>query len=310
MRRAITIGTSIVFAAGLVFLGVALDTHYAKAAPACMSTGFYRDGNNLTAALINPASTVSSEVDATGCNIAIYFGPGNSGAVNGANIHGANYFGVVNNGGNVSIQYSRIHDIGEQPLNGDQHGVGIYFAYGSSATGFITGNTLWNYQKGGIVVNGPGSVATISDNTVTGQGPVNWIAQNGIQIGYGASATVMRNTVTGNSYTGTSTVSGGIIVVGGPEYDAAYTIGTQIVGNTVTGNDIGIWLTNIDQFGNPPSTATNVKVVNNSISNNAVSNNYGGFGYQPALPTRGTTTRSSTTPSPALATPQPPPAHI
>ena len=58
---------------------------------------------------------------------------------------------------------------------------------------------------------------TISNNTVTGEGPVDYIAQNGIQLGYGAKATVTGNTVTGNAYTGANGASsGGILVVGGP----------------------------------------------------------------------------------------------
>lgn len=44
----------------------------AIAAPTCTVTGFVRDGINLTAAQINPA-TVSGDVDATGCNIGVYY---------------------------------------------------------------------------------------------------------------------------------------------------------------------------------------------------------------------------------------------
>lgn len=253
-----------------------------------MATGFYRDGINLTAASINPTGTVSGDLDATGCNIGVFYGAGSTGVVNGANIHNANYFGVVNDGGNVTVENSSIHDIGETPLNGDQHGVAVYWVYGASGTGSITNNQIWNYQKGGIVVNGVGSVANVTGNTVTGQGPVNYIAQNGIQIGYGASATVMRNTVTGNSYTGTSTVSGGIIVVGGPCYGAAYTTNTQIAGNTVVNNDVGIWLTNIDaDCVSAPTTQTNIHVVNNTISNDGLHNNYGGTGYQAGVADQG-----------------------
>lgn len=139
---------------------------------------------------------------------------------------------------------------------------------------------IYNYQKGGIVANGAGTTASINDNVVTGQGPVGYIAQNGIQVGYGANGSVMRNIVSWNSYTGSSTVSGGIIVVGGPGYGAPYTTGTQIVGNTAVNNDIGVFLTNLDASGNAPLSATNVKVVNNTITNSKLTNNYAGYGYQ------------------------------
>jgi len=289
----------------LLFL-VVLTVGASAASAACTETGFYSDNINLTAALVNPTGTVTGAINATGCNIGVYYDAAmgqQKGQVDTANIYGANYFGVVVNGDNgpvsVNITDTQISNIGEIPLNGDQHGVAIYYrGYVGAVTGTISGNTLTNYQKGGIVANGTEANVAISDNTVTGQGPVSWIAQNGIQVGYGASASVMHNNVTGNSYTGTSTVSGGIIVVGGPAYDpcpgaggpvseCAYTTGTRIVGNTVANNDVGIWLTNIDADYNPSSTMTNVKVVNNIISSDGLHNDYGGFGYQAGIADQG-----------------------
>ena len=88
-------------------------------------------------------------------------------------------------------------------------------------TGKISGNTVYGYQKGGIVTNGAGVQVTVTDNAVTGDGHVTFIAQNGIQVGYGASASVMRNTVSGNSYVGfpgDCSASGGILAVGGAGY--------------------------------------------------------------------------------------------
>jgi hypothetical protein len=282
----------------LVAASVLAFSTQARAAT-CSPTGFFRDSINMKAALINPSGVVSGDIDATGCNIGVYYDNG-TGSVNNANIHGANYFGVVVNGDvnnvSVDVQNTSIHDIGETPLNGDQHGVAVYYRdFGTGSTaGKIWNNTIYNYQKGGIVTNGTGTTVNIKGNTVNGQGPVNWIAQNGIQIGYGASAQVKGNTVTGNSYTGSSTVSGGIIVVGGPGYGTcvgttpcAYTKGTIIDTNTVKNNDVGIWLTNIDEIGNSPTSQTNVKVVNNTISNDGLHNNYGGFGYQAGIADQG-----------------------
>jgi hypothetical protein len=126
----------------------------------------------------------------------------------------------------------------------------------------------------------------ITDNVVTGQTAVTYIAQNGIEIGYGASASVMRNTVTGNAYSGTNNASsGGIIVVGGalfgqcPDLNPCpYTVNTRIIQNTVTGNDVGVFLVNADASSNPPTSATNIKVVNNGLSNANVTN-VSGCGY-------------------------------
>ena len=268
-----------------------------KAMPTvCTPTGFFRDAINMTAAVINPSGPVTGVVNATGCNIGVYYGPGSSGQVKNAEIFGANYFGVVANGdaGNISLDIlnSNIHDIGESPHDGTQHGVAIYwraFFSGGSVKGRIVGNTITAYQKGGIVTNGVGAQANISDNTVTGDGHVFFIAQNGIQIGYGANASVMRNRVSGNSYVGfpgDGSASGGILVVGGAGYgtcpdgnDCPYTVGTQVNDNVLVNNDVGVYLTNLAADFSAPAKATNVKAVNNTISDDLCFNT----SYQAAI---------------------------
>lgn len=81
---------------------------------------------------------------------------------------------------------------------------------GSDLTVTITDNTVSDYQKTGIVVNGS-VAATITGNTAVGVGPVNYIAQNGIQIGFGATAVVRGNAMSGNDYTPKSYVSCGLL---------------------------------------------------------------------------------------------------
>jgi Right handed beta helix region len=293
MRKAFSI--LVVLFSAVALVGAAgfgvINVTSARAAVTCTSTGFVRDTINLTAAVIDPTGTFNSTINATGCNIGVYYGPGATGTVNKAEIFGANYFGVVNNGGNVTITKSRIHDIGEIPFNGTQHGVAIYFADGSMAKGSIKNNVVYNYQKGGIVVNGVGSMAPISGNTVTGLGPVNFIAQNGIEVGDGAQATVSGNKVTGNSYTGSGGASsGGILVFGGPCYSSAYTTGIRVTQNTLIGNDVGVFLSNLDSGCLPTTTPTGDVVSQNTIRNNAVNNTSGngpGAGYQAGISDQG-----------------------
>jgi hypothetical protein len=295
MKRAIYVLAMLIPIAmivGAVSLGF---THLKSArASTCTPTGFIRDSMNLTAAVIPTtlSPNVTGTVNASGCNIGVYYGPGITGSVSNAEIFGANYYGIVNNAGNVMITNSRIHDIGENPLNGDQHGVGIYFAFEGNAKGSITNNLIWNYQKGGIVVNGVGSNANVNHNTVIGQGPISYIAQNGIQIGFGAKANVSNNIVTGNSYTGAGlTASGGIIVVGGSCYGGALTIGTKIQKNIVVGNDIGIWLSNLDGSSCIPTlTPTKIIVKGNISTNDGINNTTGngpGAGYQAGIADQG-----------------------
>jgi len=256
--------------------------HPAKAAASCTQTGFIRDNINLTAALINPPKTFSGKVDATGCNIGIYYSAGHSGKVSSAEVYGANYYGIVNDGANVTIVHSNVHNIGEVPFNGTQHGVAIYFSYGSNSSGNIEANTVTAYQKGGIVVNGATGFVKINNNVVTGQGPVDYIAQNGIQMGYGVRGEIKGNTVTGNAYTGAGGASsGGILIVGGSYYGGPLTTNVQVTGNKLTGNDVGVFLSNFIIDPNnannaiPPTTPTNIYVAKNTISNNAVTNTSG-----------------------------------
>ena len=267
-------------------LAIVLAVSSRASAATCTPTGFVRDYIDMTAALINPPGTLTGAVDATGCNIAVYYDAGASGVVKNADVFGASYFGVVVNGDagsvNVDILTSAIHDIGEAPHNGTQHGVAIYYrgffavSAVSAVTGRIAGNTVSGDQKGGIVTNGTGVQVPVTGNTVTGDGHVTFIAQNGIQIGYGASASVMRNTVSGNSFIGfpgDGSSSGGIIVVGGAGYgtcpdgnDCPYTVNTKVNDNLLSNNDVGVYLTNLDAGYGPPATPTNIKVVNNTIS--------------------------------------------
>lgn len=236
----------------------------------------------------------NSKVDATGCNIGVYIDHG-SVNVNGAEVFGANYFGVVvNDDANVvstDVVQSSIHDIGEKPLNGTQHGVAVYYRafMTGKAIGRIANNNVFKYQKSGISVNGKGASSNIDGNTVTGQGPVDYIAQNGVRIAYGADANVTNNRVTGNQYTGAGQASsGGILIVGGPVFGACpdgqpcpYVKYTKVISNNILNNDVGVFIFQADAAGNAPPTETGIVVKGNTIRNNAVTNTTGNGGTPP-----------------------------
>jgi hypothetical protein len=199
-------------------------------------------------------------------------------------IYGANYFGVLVNGDAGSVQANikdnLIHNIGEVPFNGTQHGVGIYvraFFAGNNVTGEITGNTVFAYQKGGIVVNGRGGkISKVNNNRVIGQGHVSYIAQNGIQVGYGAMpypAQVVGNAVSANSYIGTpgdGSASAGILVVGGPWLGTCpdgnvcpYSNQVAIAGNILVNNDTGVNSVNAQADFSAPPTPSQVVILQN-----------------------------------------------
>jgi parallel beta-helix repeat protein len=94
---------------------------------------------------------------------------------------------------------SVLNDILSPSLTGCQSGLGILVESDQANSVSITYNDVENFQKNGITVDGTetgtGPSATISFNTVTGQGPWNGAGQNSIQLAFGATGTIASNTV-------------------------------------------------------------------------------------------------------------------
>jgi len=124
--------------------------------------------------------------------------------------------GILLDGAAGSITNNTVLNI-NQGASGCQEGTGIEVRNGPfDNTGTndlpvtISGNVVTNYQKNGITANGS-VAATITGNIVTGAGPVNYIAQNGIQVGFGGTAFIRGNTVSGNDYTPPDTIACGLL---------------------------------------------------------------------------------------------------
>lgn len=196
--------------------------------------------------------------------------------------------GILFENASGSISGNTLLGVNKHPaagvLSGCQEGNGIeVIAESARFQVKIDANTVVNYQKTGIVVNGSVE-GIVTNNTVIGAGPQKFIGQNGIQIGMGASGEVRKNIVIGNAYTGDSTASGGIVVASGPRHESEYTSGLVIEANLLAGNDVGVWLMQTDAHGYAPPLHTGVKVLNNVITNSAVTN---GFTYQAAVTVHG-----------------------
>jgi hypothetical protein len=217
-------------------------------------------------------------------------------------------FGILVIGGaNAQITDDAVTSIKDVSPNlyGCQYGVGIkvgseYWSdstFSSSKTENFTGSatithtTVSGYQKAGIVVDGAGSSASISGDTVTGAGPAGLgaiIAQNGIQVSRGASGQVTANTVRGNQYSGAGAAAdGGILIYGGCGDPLVTHV--SVAGNTLTSNDVGVYLDNsASDCQSAPSTATGNEVSGNRISSPAVTNTTGestspACGYQAGI---------------------------
>jgi len=138
-----------------------------------------------------------------------------------------------------TVQDCNVEDIREEPYSGNQHGVAIY-AYTDTVvarTLDVIDCTISGYQKNGMALNGAYLTANVDGCQVTGYGPASFIAQNGIQLGYGATGSIgeaTTNTITGHSYTPHDWAASGILVYG--------TSGTvEIKNNVVSENSEGIY---------------------------------------------------------------------
>ncbi|MEW6028569.1 MAG: right-handed parallel beta-helix repeat-containing protein [Chloroflexota bacterium] len=164
--------------------------------------------------------------------------------VDGAGKGNSNYrfVGIGYSDAGGMIDDVAILDVRDTPISGSQHGVGILASADTGTPRSLTINdsVLNDYQKNGMVLTGVDLTVTVTDNTVTGAGAVNFIAQNGIQVSGGATAEIEDNTVSGHSYTPFSWVSTGMLLYGaGP---------TNTSGNVVSENQVGIYV--IDTPGN------------------------------------------------------------
>ncbi len=153
---------------------------------------------------------------------------------------------AVQGGASMSLSSAGVRNIGDPVTNGCQTGLainigrtGVGIGHASIASVLVT-----SYQKGGVVVRNAGSTLKMSGSTITDP-PSPAIASNGMEIVDGAVGTVSGNTISGNecnlvSVCGpalTQTQSAGLLSI-----DAG--AGTQITGNRVTANDIGIYAVN------------------------------------------------------------------
>jgi parallel beta-helix repeat protein len=185
----------------------------------------------------------------------------------GIDTHSIAYGIFVVGDATLDMSNAAVNDIFNGPFNGPvsgcQQGVAVRLGsnfLGQVAHGSLTNVSINRYQKGGIVVDGPGTTATIVNDSVINL-PETVIASNGIQISRGATATVTNNTISGNECNNPAPVCGGDLFS-----SEAWSAGiltfqagrTTFSANRATANDIGIAL-DVDPAGDivKDNTATN-----------------------------------------------------
>jgi hypothetical protein len=125
---------------------------------------------------------------------------------------------------------------GNQGLIGCQSGQGIFVqtGYGTSNTPqtiSILNNSVRNFQKDGITVDGAPLTFLVQKNYVVGQGPTTGAGENGIQISDGATGQVLYNT-TVDELQSFYTDASGILVYSSANVEVGY--------NTVGSTNFGI----------------------------------------------------------------------
>jgi hypothetical protein len=154
---------------------------------------------------------------------------------------------LVGGGATLKLSSSTINAAGAVPVNGCQGGVGVQVGSTRSTpsqvgTAVLSNDFVSGYQKNGMTIDGVGSSATISKTTVTGAGPTDQTAQNGIQVSRGATAKIISSSISGNECdvavcgadSLADTQATGILF-----YNAGS--GSSVVNSNVNDNDAGLY---------------------------------------------------------------------
>lgn len=146
------------------------------------------------------------------------------------------FAGIVfhNAGGRVdTVEVVGVHDT---PYSTAAHGTALY-AYANSGTTrdlYVTYCDFSGFQKNGAAFWGADLTAQVSYNTISGRGPIDSVAQNGIVIGSGVAGIVgPSNTLSGYSYTPDGTAATGILI---------YANDAAVFHNAVVDSEVGIYL--------------------------------------------------------------------
>lgn len=251
------------------------------AAAVCASAGT----TGMTArVVVTTATVVSGEVDATGCDLGIYVGPGAEGAVvDGATVSGANDHGIlVQDVSDVAIRNSLISGNGvsrhnvpgtSTPLSEDK----ALTLLGTRHV-VVEDNTVRdNVGDGGISVNDDGNSPSMSvlspglslpavDNVIRGNVVSGNLGGCGIVLSaWNPGQGVNHNTVTGNVVTGAPgvfpPVIGSIVVAADPPNTSA--VDNVVMKNVVTDSFIpGI----IVHSNAPGDYVSGTQIVNNTLA--------------------------------------------
>jgi hypothetical protein len=281
----------------------------------------------VDSACIAPGSRTVVDICGSAGNTVVISGVTISGGATGEDAGGGcgdQIFGAyISDNETLNISNStvtNVYNAAGSSLWGCQQGIGI--RAGSNALnliGHLIANnvTVLDYQKGGIVVDGPNSSGVITGSTIEGNQLVGLspaIAMNGIEFGRGASGSVSTTAVSGNECNNpvcgpdpvNDTQSAGILVFNGPGISPLPNV--SVTNNDITGNDIGVYsdqlsgtstisgnTINLNRYEGVVLDEGTANVTNNTITNNGTAPfGYGVFAVQGDFNSQGNTTATLT----------------
>jgi len=264
-------GIAVLFGGSLTFGSALLGGAAVGAAPVCSAAG----STGLTASVVAySGDVISGTVDATGCDIGIYAGPGashvtvNNASVSNANDHGILFQDVTNS----VIENSTVSNNGVAPTTGIAENKGLQLVGTFNVT--VQGNIVTgNMADGGIAINddgpidpgapNPGYLNAATNNTIEGNQVFGNSGGCGIVLSaYNPGAGVNRNRVVGNNVTNNQSVP----VVVAADTPNTTAIQNSIINNTITDNDgPGV----VVHSNAPGDVVSRTTIFGNTISGNA-----------------------------------------
>jgi hypothetical protein len=239
--------------------------------------------SNPTVISPDPATLTSTTNDPNHTNVAqfdiVTFENTSSGGLTNVTVNGqngsategctSNFVGVFFDNAGGAVKTSTIENVQHLPgTAGCQSGAngGVYIASNDGGSHILTMTTdkVMAYTKDGITCRDAGVTCNITGTTVTGNGPTDLTAQNGIEVFGIAAATINKSTVTGNTYTNpeftslgdTPTSASGILAID----DGA----VSITNNKVSSNDESV--AGVNDTGNAESWTITGNTVTNGTN--------------------------------------------
>jgi hypothetical protein len=275
-RGLVAVSAAVLGTTGVAVLGAPAPS---GAAAMCVPAG----GTGLTAVTVAASGAmVTGPIDATGCDLGVYIGPGTSGVtIQGAMISGANDHAVLaDDATTLTISGNTINGNGINPTKGVAENKAIQLDGVTNST--VTRNTAGgNVADGAIGVADYGPVdpgapksaatapvasanVTVSNNTLTGN-------RGGCEMviaGYNAGGGASHITASGNHISDLSQI--GKFGPHGPEIGqivvAADAPGVPMMANTITGNTImGSGLPGVIVHANAPGDMIDGTTISNNV---------------------------------------------